>query len=409
MNALLSRPGLRRWAIGACGVLAVGLAGCTEDFTTPGSCPQTCPGGTVVIRDTIIEAVFDGDSTYTGYVAAGQGTGLLVSTDEPADQYLAAIRFGLLPDSVRIGDSLYAYTVDSVAIALGVLSRDPAATGIVLELYRAPAALDSGVTFAEVSAFITPATFLDTIMVPDSLQNGSLRAVFSGAELPLVEIPPADSGVIAIAVALTADSATGVELGNIGAATFLPTITWYISVPEVDSTMQPPAIRRVPTFSTYVEENPPVVDPDLLQVGGAPSSRFIVRFDVPDSVLIGVQILRAELLLNPAQPIAGVPGIATTITARGVLSDQGAKSPLVPLLSSAVEVIPGSMDTVTVEVIELVRSWQVVTNPPAQAFFLSLQPEASSFTVPVFASTRSPSGVPRLRVTYVAPLDFEEP
>ena len=151
------------------------------------------------------------------------------------------------------------------------------------------------------------------------------------------------------------------------------------------------------------------MNPDELLVGGAPSSRFIVRFNVPDSVLIGVEILRAELLLNPTQPIIGVPGIGTTITARGVLSDQGAKSPLVPLLAAATEVTVGSMDTVTVEVIELVRTWQVVDNPPAQAFFLSLQPEASSFTVPIFASTRSLAGAPRLRVTYVAPLDFEEP
>ncbi len=390
-------------------MLAVGLVGCTEDFTTPGSCPQTCPGGTVVIRDTVIDAVFDGDSTYTGYVAAGEGTGLLVSTAEPADQYLTAIRFGVLPDSVRIDDSLYAFTIDSVAISLGVLSRDPAATGIVLELFRAPATLDSGVTYSDVAGYMTPATFLDTIMVEDTLQTGNVRAVFEGADLDLVAIPAADSGVLAIAVGMTADSATGVELGNIGAATYLPTITWYISVPAVDSTKQPAPIRRVPNYSTYVEQNPPAVNPDELLVGGAPSSRFIVRFNVPDSVLIGVEILRAELLLSPTQPIIGVPGIGTTITARGVLSDQGAKSPLVPLLAAATEVTVGSMDTVTVEVIELVRTWQVVDNPPAQAFFLSLQPEASSFTVPIFASTRSLAGAPRLRVTYVAPLDFEEP
>jgi hypothetical protein len=124
---------------------------------------------------------------------------------------------------------------------------------------------------------------------------------------------------------------------------------------------------------------------------------------------VGVQILRAELLLTPAQPILGVPDIGTTITARGVLSDQGAKSPLIPLLASIRAVTVGSTDTVAVEVVEIVRTWQVVKNPPAQAFFISLQPEASSFTVPIFASTRSPAGVPRLRITYVAPLDFEEP
>jgi len=62
-----------------------------------------------------------------------------------------------------------------------------------------------------------------------------------------------------------------------------------------------------------------------------------------------------------------------------------------------------------VEVVDIVRTWQFPTNPPAQAFFISLQPEASSFTIPIFASTRSAAGAPRLRVTYVASLDFEEP
>ncbi len=361
------------------------------------------------MRDTVIDATLDGDSTYVGYVFPGEGTGLLVSTAPSSNQYLTAMRFGLLPDSVRIDDSLYTYTIDSVAITLGVLARDSSATGLWLQMFRAPATLDSGVTYTDVSGYMTPATFLDSIAIEDTLESGNVRAVFEGADLVKLDIPPADSGVLAIAVSVTADSTTGVEIGNTSAATFLPTITWYISVPEVDSTKQPANIRRVPTFTTYVQENPPAVDPDQLMVGGGPSARFIVRFSVPDSVLVGAQILRAELMLTPVQPIVGVPGIGTTITARGVLSDQGGKSPLVPLIATSTEVTVGSADTVVVEVVEIVRTWQLETNPPAQAFFISLQPESSSFTIPIFASTRSPGGIPRLRVTYVAPLDFEEP
>jgi len=364
----------------------------------------------VTIRDTVIDATLGGDSAFAGYIQAGEGTGLLVSTAEPTDQYLTAMRFGALPDSVRIGDSTYTFTIDSVAISVGVLARDSSATGLSLQLYRAPATLDSGVTYNDVAALLTPGDFLDSLAIPDTLASGNLHVMYSGADLAKVAIPAADSGVFSLAVSLTADSATGVELGSTLAGSLLPKITWYISVPEVDSTKQPPAISRVPSFETYVEQNPPVNDPDQLQVGGTPSSRFIVRFSVPDSVLIGVQILRAELVLQPAQPIEGVPGIGTTITARGVLSDQGAKSPLIPLLASTVPVTVGQSDSVTIEVIQLVRTWQTTAvNPPAQAFFVSLQPEGSSFTRPVFASTRSITGTPRLRITYVPPLDFQEP
>ena len=130
----------------------------------------------------------------------------------------------------------------------------------------------------------------------------------------------------------------------------------------------------------------------------------------PASIIVGVDILRATHVLTLTVSLAGVSAIETTGSARGVLSDQGGKSPLVPLLASTTAVTVGSADSVTLEVIDLVRTWQVVEGTrPAQAFFLSLQPEASSFTLPVFASTRSPSGAPRLRLTYVYPLGFEEP
>jgi hypothetical protein len=390
-------------------VLLLGLLACTEDLTTPGYCPQTCPGGVVQVKDTVLDAVFDLDSSYSGYVFAGEGTGLLVSPAGSTDQYLATVRFGARPDSVRVGDSTYAYTIDSVAIGIGVLARDPDATGIVLQMYRAPATVDSTVTFAELSSYVTPASLMDTLVVPDTLESGNLRAVFSGADLLKVDIPPADSGILAIALGMTADSNTGVELGSITAGQFLPSITTYISVPALDSTKQPSPIQRPPTFATYVEQNPPVLAPDQLLLGSAPSSRIIVRFSVPSSSLVGVELLRAELLMTPVGPIAGVPGIPSTVTARGVLSDQGAKSPLVPLLAATTSLTVGSADTVTLEVLDLVKTWQAPENPPAQAFFLSLQPEASSFTRPVFASTRSLTGAPRLRITYVAPLDFEEP
>lgn len=390
-------------------VLLLGLLACTEDLTTPGTCPQTCPGGVVQVRDTVLDAVFDLDSSYSGYVFAGQGSGLLISTAGPTDQYLATVRFGTRPDSIRVGDSTYAYTIDSVAISIGVLARNPAATGIVLQMHRAPATVDSGVTYADVASYMTPATLIDTLVVPDTMANGNLRAVFSGADLLKVDIPPADSGVLAIALGMTADSNTGVELGSTTAAQFLPYIVTYITVATLDSTKQPSPIQRPPTFATYVEQTPPVIAPDQLLLGSAPSARIIVRFSVPPSALVGVEILRAELVLTPVAPVEGVPGIPSTITARGVLSDQGAKSPLVPLLATSSPLTAGSADSVTLEVIDLVKTWQLPENPPAQAFFLSLQPEASSFTRPVFASTRSVSGAPRLRITYVAPLEFEEP
>lgn len=391
-------------AIGALGALA-----CTESLTTPGHCPGTCPGGTIEVKDTTLSVVLNRDSAYSGYVLAGSGQGLLVSTDEPANEVLTGLRFGWRPDSVRIGDTTYAYTIDSVAFSIGVTSRDPAALGIALQLYRAPATLDSSVTFADLDSMAAPAAFLDSIRVPDTLQTGNVRVVLSGPDLAKVAIPPGDSGVIALVVGLTAATPTGVVIGSATTGTFLPQFITYISVAAVDSTRQPNPIVRVPDFDTYAEASPPAPPADQLLLGSAPSSRILLRFDLDHDWLIGRELLRAELLLTPAAAIPGVPGISSTAIVRNVLSDQGAKSPLVPLVAASTGLTVGSTDTVGVEVLDLVRTWQTVLDPPAQAFFVSLSPEAASFTTPAFNSSRSPAGGALLRITYVTSLDFETP
>lgn len=390
-------------------VATAAFAGCTEELTTPGSCPATCPGGAVEIRDTVIPATFDQDSAYAGYVMAGEGNGLLVSTAEPADHYLAGLRFGGRPDSVRVNDTLRPYTVDSVAFSIGITERDPTAVGLILQLYRAPVTLDTASTYADLASYAVPANLIDSIVVPDTLTSGNLRVVLSGADLVKVAIPPADSGVMAVVVGMTGASPTGLVLGSGTAATYLPQFITYPSVAGVDSTKQPSPIIRVPVQDVFAEQNPPVPDPDQLILGGAPSSRILLRFRVDSAALAGRELLRAELLLVPSEAIAGVPNIAADMAVRGVLSDQGAKSPLVPVLQAQAALVPGTSDTVTVEVLALVKLWQATTNAPETAFFLSLQPEASSFTRPIFNSTRSPSGGALLRLTYATTLDFEEP
>jgi len=157
----------------------------------------------VEIRDTILSALPDQDSAYAGYVLPGEGTGLLVSTADSGDQFLSVMKFGGRPDSIRVGDTLYTYTIDSVVLSIAVLARDANALGIALQLYRAPATIDSTATYADLAGLATPGNLLDSMLVPDSLQNGSLRAVFAGADLAKVAIPPSDSGVLAIAIGMT--------------------------------------------------------------------------------------------------------------------------------------------------------------------------------------------------------------
>jgi hypothetical protein len=77
-----------------------------------------------------------------------------------------------------------------------------------------------------------------------------------------------------------------------------------------------------------------------------------------------------------------------------------------------------SSDTVSLDVTRIVQLWQSSTTQP-DAIFLSLLPEASTFTHLEFGSTRTdptlnpastePVAAPRLRITYQRPFPFENP
>lgn len=389
------------------GLLSAGLAACTEDLTTPGFCPQTCPGGAAQLVDTVIYAVPNGDSSFVGYQVPGGGSALLVSAGLPAGEFRSVIRFGRRQDSVRVRDTLRAYTIDSVALIIGVAGRDSLQAGIWLQLYRMPATVDTAVSFADVEALYTPENFIDSVQVPDTLHTGTLRTVLTGVALDRVAIPAADSGVLALAVRISAPAATGVRIGNHLSGSLVPTFFTYTSVVLADTVVKQ-TIARSPTFNTFVEQTPPVVDPDLLLLGSAPSARTLLRFALPAGIRDSAQILRATLQLLPSAAVPGLPNEPATLQVRGVLSDLGAKSPLIPLLSSVGTIETGVTDTVEVEVASLVRTWQV-ENPAAEALMLILQPEAASFTRPVFGSTRAGPGGPRIRITYVLPFGFQEP
>jgi hypothetical protein len=108
----------------------------------------------------------------------------------------------------------------------------------------------------------------------------------------------------------------------------------------------------------------------------------------------------------------GLPSDPALLQATALLADLGAKSPVITtdarfIVSDTLAV--GSSDTVRLDMTPIVRLWQSASERP-EAVFLSLLPEAATFTRPVFGSTRSGTvGAPRLRITYLKPFPFENP
>lgn len=399
-------------AVLAGAALLLALAACQEKLTSPADCPSICPGGKQAVLDTVLEAAPNGDTTFVGYVGRGAGTGLVLATGLPIGDSRGLVRFAPLSDSVTLSDTARAITsVDSVTFTIGLQVRDTLMPSLRVLLYRIPVTIDSTTTFAATDPiFADPANLVDSIAVPDTMHNGSLRIVFTAADLAKLTIPPADSGVLALGLVVHGPQPTGLRVSANG-GTVPPTLTRFVHVNVADTTLAKQTQVRGAFLTTYVNPNaPPGLDPDpnLLTVGGAPSARSILRFTLPPLIRDTATIVRATLELIPAAPIAGVPGVADILEARPIVADLGKKSPVDGTLFTDVLLPDGSSDTVRIEVTRFAARWQGVGRRPA-GLFLALTPEGSTFGRVAFNSTRSPVGRPRLRITYQLPFPFEKP
>jgi hypothetical protein len=191
-----------------------------------------------------------------------------------------------------------------------------------------------------------------------------------------------------------------------------PVFITYVTLDVPDTgTAKLRTLALGPTFNTYVSEIPQVIDSTLLTVGGAPSSRALLRFDLPSRIRDSATIVRATLELTAVAPITGLPTDQARLLSRAVLADVGAKSPL----SSAAGRVPEDTleigaTAVRFEAVRLVELWLGANTRPS-ALVLSLTPEAASFSRPVFYSTRAadPALRPRLRISYLLSFPFETP
>jgi hypothetical protein len=217
----------------------------------------------------------------------------------------------------------------------------------------------------------------------------------------------------AIGIAISAAAPTGVRLGSTGGGTGASFASYVTAQGVADSvTGRKQTITRTPAFNTFVTQTPLVPDPALLTVGGEPSSRALLRFDLPDRLEDSADIVRATLELVPSVPILGLPTDPSLLVAKAVLADLGAKSPVTTdnTFWATDTLTPGASDTVRLDVTNLVRLWQSTAAERPEAIFVSLLPEASTFMRAQFGSTRSPGvGAPRLRVTYMLAFPFENP
>ncbi len=388
-------------------VLALTAAACTERLTTPGSCPALCPGGEVTVRDTFLTVLAGSDSSLGGFTGPTEVSSLLVSSGPGYGASRAVVRFIPRGDSLFVRDTSRTFTVDSVLIQVILQRRDTTVSGLLLDVYRLPRAIDTLVTLAELDAALTPDQLLRTVPIPDSAKAGPFGLTFTGADLAKLAFTPTDSSQLVIGLRLrnAAGGAVAARFGSARSGGQSPEFLSFVHVNIADTALQRQTIGRSPTRNFSVR--PPTLAPSaqVLQVGGFPPTRAFLRFALPAYLRDSVTILRATLQLDGIAPLQGIPGDSIRFDVRGLLADFGAKSPIVGDRGAFLYLKPGSED-LEIDVTTLVTLWQGAAPLPA-ALRLGIQEEWSTFMVPQYRSSQAATGMPRLRVTYRPRFPFE--
>ena len=391
--------------------VVLGLAGCRENITAPGVCPEYCPGTSIEIVDSLLAGSIVRDTTYTGYVRPWAAGTIHLAADPAGTgpRSRGVVRFAAFSERLVVGsgDTTTAIAVtDSFQLQVSVRRRLTSVTGLAIGLYRVPSAIDTLVGFADLDPQFMDSARVGSIAIPDSLVSGALTVVLPASAFPSFE---ADGLVAALGLALEAGAEpafadlVSVEAGG-GAS-----IVRYATIDSAGT----PAVRTEgrdrPDLDLSVSTGLPAPVAGSLAVGGAPSSRTFLDFVVPPAVLDSGQIVRATLALVPAGPVVGVPGDTVTMLAHSIPADFGAKSPFNPIHPDSVTrrssyAFVGSADTVFVDLTDILRRWQSVRTEP-RVIVLRATPEGSSFAEARFEATGT-AGAPALIVTYVPRLRF---
>ena len=157
---------IRRFAVG----LLVVAAGCTEQIIAPGNCPDFCPGGQIVLLDSVFSTIIERDSSFRGYVQAYQSDEA-TAADLPGVQSRPFFKLDDMITRVRpngADTTTVPIFADSARLRLAIRRRDKTATNLRLQLYALPLTADSLSTFAELDPYFS-GPIVDSVNVSDLL------------------------------------------------------------------------------------------------------------------------------------------------------------------------------------------------------------------------------------------------
>jgi hypothetical protein len=347
-------PRARHRLLPLIGLALFALAGCQEDLSGGAACPTLCPGQQLEVHDTILvaTAVFDTSSIVNGMPPLGTETQLLVAryTDAAGDSIIsgavmrydslqrffprvdttkppllvasvsaASLQFTSTPDTSVIRDSLRFEVVD---VDANVPDLDTAT--IHQLLVTRPALGTLNVKKDSVSTLHTVP--LDTAFVRQHVVSSTrirlgLR-VFSYGHGGTGNV---QVGIIPIT---SVTSATGAKSGPVlqymGHAAVADTVDSLNFVNfSVSKSSGGPEFKYLANYQLVLKGSPPPPT-GLLPVGGLPSSRVYLRFNLPSALIdSSTTIVRATLLLHQLGDPTFADVDSISLTPRVVIASPG--------------------------------------------------------------------------------------
>src|SRR5688572_10801503 len=153
---------------------------CTEQATAPGDCPDFCPGGQIVLRDTIFTTIIERDSAFRGYLQAYQGTAM-AAADVPGVQSRPYFVLNALAPTVRstaTDTTQVPIFADSARLRVTIVRKDTSAVNVRLQLHALPLTVDSLSSFADLGGPVIDSVNLSDLIARPFTSDTATRRIW---------------------------------------------------------------------------------------------------------------------------------------------------------------------------------------------------------------------------------------
>ncbi|MBC8086460.1 MAG: hypothetical protein H7Z40_04285 [Phycisphaerae bacterium] len=406
----------------------LGLAACTEDYKGGAACPELCPTQPTAFRDTTIDVV-ELDTTIAGFPTLGLAQSLLLASRKDTVESSIVLRFDVLPTAFTPNngavDTVTITKIDSVFLRVVIDSTGARGlTQVELQAYDVDTT-ELSPSSATIRSLFRPDRLIGSVPITTVAARDTVRIPLLKAVL---EKKIADRARVRIGILLVGASSSQVRVLAFSANGIASPLLAFD--PTTDTTYSPVAIAPNTTAGgTTAEEllaaavasvaikGTPDAGAQILSVGGFPSRRTYLRFNIPALILDSSSVVRAELLLTQVRSagvdlndtISVVPLIGATtsqLTDIRRSMDLAVEGLFAFPRVLALRVIPADSGVRRLNVLGALNNWSSLPAGTPKSLILRTANEGSEPGEFRFYSIEAPLSVrPRLRITFLPRVD----